>query len=373
MCISIQDLPFDTMTYKNTTEPDTESQFWKSTASCRQHRRYRQHFHGQRSQLWLAAHHPRQHLWLCFVCAISIPVTATAAYRQGLRSGRGTGGSLFNKKGSQHLSQPVDDDAPPIQSLDDMDELPSASAGNTFSPPKLTRNLSSSLEQQQAPPNNNTAAAAADVPAVIIFGFARNNLSAVLDHLSLIGPIASVETPSNPSANWATITFQEAWQAARAVRRNGEAILNGALIIGVKWADPSRVDAQFSAAPPANTSAQFSLTSTRPNQSSSSKSPLGPLAQNPPQTPQQHQQPPPTVGTPVPILGSAYKAQNAANTPNRWSLGGIIGSSAGPQGASPAAMSSAQSNPFAVNNDAQANQQQSSGVWSKVSDVIFGF
>lgn len=276
----------------------------------------------------------------------------------------------------------VDDDAPPIQSLDDMDELPGASSGSNLSPPKLSHRPLSTSPNDSGSQMSQAAATTpgSDAPKVIIFGFSRSALPQVLDHLSLIGPIVSVETPSNPSANWATITFQEAWQAARAIRRNGEVIQNGALILGVKWADPSRTDAaSLSAAAPTSQlalSAPKANTAANNNNNSIAKSTSSYFgASQPPSTPQhQQQQPtaPPAVGTPVPILGSAYKNHNSQNASGRWTLGGLMGGST-PQHGQNGGQSAAAQNPFTVQQQQQGQAQQGGGVWSKVSDAIFGF
>lgn len=272
----------------------------------------------------------------------------------------------------------MDDDAPPIQSLDDMDELPAAASGSTsLVPSKFTSHSTSPNEQASALPVTTPPA---DAPKLIIFGFSRSALPQVIDHLSLIGPIVSVETPSNTNANYATITFQESWQAARAIRRNGELVQNGTIMIGIKWADPSRADvSQFSSA--ANNNGPMGSSATPVGQfgqarPSNPKSPFNPLpnssAITTPSTPQQPNAAP-AVGSPVPILGSNYKATDLQHSGSRWSISGMLGNSAAPQTHGDAAnANTAANNPF-VPQQQQQQSQQAPGVWSKVSDAIFGF
>ena len=42
-------------------------------------------------------------------------------------------------------------------------------------------------------------------------------------------------TPGPEGANWFKIAYKHEWEAARAVRKNGE-LINGAWMVGVKWA-----------------------------------------------------------------------------------------------------------------------------------------
>lgn len=70
--------------------------------------------------------------------------------------------------------------------------------------------------------------------AVIVFGFPPDQATAVAQLFSSMGDVASLEPPPQ-GANWFQISYQNSWEAARAVRKSGE-ILGDHIMIGVRWA-----------------------------------------------------------------------------------------------------------------------------------------
>ncbi|GAA99653.1 uncharacterized protein L969DRAFT_102984 [Mixia osmundae IAM 14324] len=115
------------------------------------------------------------------------------------------------------------EDAPPISSLDDTDDLPVSYAKDT------------SMTLSTSPAKNGAEAEGTESYRVHVFGFTVASLDAVLDHFGSIGDMELVESCPE-GGNWITLAYKEAWAAARAVRRNGE-IIGGLIMIGAKWAD----------------------------------------------------------------------------------------------------------------------------------------
>jgi nuclear pore complex protein Nup53 len=56
----------------------------------------------------------------------------------------------------------------------------------------------------------------------------------ILQYFSQLGDILGSEVDSS-GGNWVTIVYRQEWEAARAVRKNGD-VLGGIWMVGVKWA-----------------------------------------------------------------------------------------------------------------------------------------
>jgi hypothetical protein len=69
---------------------------------------------------------------------------------------------------------------------------------------------------------------------IIVFGFPEDKISAAIKLFTSLGETREPEQGPN-GANWFKIAFKHEWEAARAVRKNGE-LINGAWMVGVKWA-----------------------------------------------------------------------------------------------------------------------------------------
>jgi nuclear pore complex protein Nup53 len=78
-------------------------------------------------------------------------------------------------------------------------------------------------------------APSSQAPPILIFGFNAALVDPIIAHFGQLGEIVDY-TPAPEGGNWVSVTYREAWCAARAVRRNGE-IIGGKLMIGVKWAE----------------------------------------------------------------------------------------------------------------------------------------
>lgn len=69
---------------------------------------------------------------------------------------------------------------------------------------------------------------------MIVFGFPNDKLQAAIKLFSSLGE-SQEPTPGPEGANWFKIAYKHEWEAARAVRKNGE-LINGQWMVGVKWA-----------------------------------------------------------------------------------------------------------------------------------------
>lgn len=68
---------------------------------------------------------------------------------------------------------------------------------------------------------------------VVVFGFPRDKYEEIVGVFVAMGDSSVIESPV--ACNWVTISYKNSWEAARAIRRNGE-IIGGTTMIGVKWA-----------------------------------------------------------------------------------------------------------------------------------------
>ncbi|KAK4056794.1 hypothetical protein OIO90_002043 [Microbotryomycetes sp. JL221] len=129
----------------------------------------------------------------------------------------------------------MDEDAPPISSLGEMDgggydaAIYHHDAMNQSTLAK-TSNGGNSLPSQQS---------SAAGYAINVFGFPSSALELVLEYFGQFGEIQST-MPSTEGGNWVTIVYTQAWSAFRAARKNGE-VLGGALMIGVKAVDEDQL------------------------------------------------------------------------------------------------------------------------------------
>jgi hypothetical protein len=96
----------------------------------------------------------------------------------------------------------------------------------------------SSLSQPQQTTNTPAASGTSTSSStIIIFGFSPEFYSEIVELFKSIGETTLVEPPPS-DRNWISISYRNSWEAARAVRRNGEvlALSGGNVMIGVKWA-----------------------------------------------------------------------------------------------------------------------------------------
>ncbi|KAG0667197.1 hypothetical protein C6P46_002609 [Rhodotorula mucilaginosa] len=252
--------------------------------------------------------------------------------------------------------QEIEEDAPPVASL------------NEFESGDYAADSGSRLATSHDPTASPFAAASAPLPShstahskegysVYVFGFPAAATDLVLDFFTPFGEIVST-TPSTEGGNWVTITYAQAWSAARAARKNGE-ILGGALMVGVKAVDEDGLRRALAGAEGGQDLVPSAPSATPvPRQNGNA----GGGATSTPSG----------VGRPVNVLGpqSAFKA---APTPTRKGFLGLGGGGATapstPSGADPHASLFAEKSKQA----ALAQQPQQKGVLGKVSDMVFGW
>ncbi|GAA5861949.1 hypothetical protein JCM3774_001363 [Rhodotorula dairenensis] len=251
--------------------------------------------------------------------------------------------------------QEIEEDAPPVASLNEVDGgdhagLHTDSGARYATSPDPT---ASPFASASTPLPSHSAAHAKEGYSVYVFGFPAAATDLVLDFFSQFGEILS-QTPSTEGGNWVTITYAQAWSAARAARKNGE-VLGGALMIGVKAVDEDALRRALAGAEGGQ-----DLVSSAPS-----------AAQAPRQTGNNGGSATPSgVGRPVNVLGpqSAFKA---APTPTRKGFLGLGGATVPPtpSGTDPHASLFAEKSKQA----ALAQQPQQKGVLGKVSDMVFGW
>ncbi|KIM34351.1 hypothetical protein M408DRAFT_13877 [Serendipita vermifera MAFF 305830] len=120
-------------------------------------------------------------------------------------------GTFGAENGDQHMSrqQPLDEDAPPTQSLlDEINTIPMG--GDPFKTP---------IRNQRHQRSNTTK----EWHEVIVFGFPKDKLQAAAKLFSSLGDSQEPQ-PGPEGANWFKIAYKHEWEAARAVRKNVNAI-----------------------------------------------------------------------------------------------------------------------------------------------------
>ncbi|CAG7847208.1 SubName: Full=Uncharacterized protein {ECO:0000313/EMBL:CCA66784.1} [Serendipita indica DSM 11827] len=135
-------------------------------------------------------------------------------------------GTFGAETGDQHMSrqQPLDEDAPPTQSvLDELDTIPTNR--DPFKTPARNRTHQRSTTNKEW-------------HDVIVFGFPQDKISAAIKLFTSIGETQEPQ-PGPEGANWFKISYKHEWEAARAVRKNGE-LMNGQWMVGVKWAQDGK-------------------------------------------------------------------------------------------------------------------------------------
>lgn len=144
---------------------------------------------------------------------------------------------------SKRISDALEDDAPPKESLLDDDgsngrlsrQDPTAHRSLASS---LTTHLSNQSSNQPSQPEQTPIAPLSTGYKVYVFGFTPTQQSFVINHFSSIGELVCPPEFSTEGGNWAIVTYKHSPAAQRAVRKNGE-ILGGIIMIGCKFADES--------------------------------------------------------------------------------------------------------------------------------------
>lgn len=182
-----------------------------------------------------------------------LPQVASSAHTLSTPS-RSPKAGLFARELPKPRVEEMDEDAPPIESLGEMDGNDSLSISPGKQPQRsnfessYVQVLSCAADAHTSPSYANTQASnpspslepstlppPAAGASINVFGFPSEALSMVISHFAQFGEVIAT-TPNTEGGNWITITYAEPWSAIRAARRNGE-VLGGVLMLGVKLLD----------------------------------------------------------------------------------------------------------------------------------------
>ncbi|KAI0793946.1 hypothetical protein C8Q74DRAFT_1365483 [Fomes fomentarius] len=270
--------------------------------------------------------------------------------------------SMFESSRQRQRQTLADEDAPPTASVNDIiNEIPESSSRfsqrNAFessqSRVSVFRSPHPSTPKQASPAQQNSQPI-----YIIVFGYPPDKYSVTVEYFRSLGETTDAEQ-SSELLNCFRIGYLRPGEAFRAVRKNGE-ILNGAWMVGAKWADPAQAEALlgsslirsaaqspefFAASPDAmNTSPTSNGFTSRMNVDE-----LVPRFG----TPRGGEPSPPTVGTPIKLAPSASAFRRpGAGVP------------------APAPVSQTPLLPASASN---IQQSPSKGVLGQVSDLIFGW
>lgn len=122
----------------------------------------------------------------------------------------------------------VDNDAPPTESLLDGSSFNFAQHQHAHHQPLRSVAIGSSNQTQgttSLPTHNGTV-------SVIVSGFYPDRAHSVVSQFTAIGDCSAPEM-SAEGGNWFTITYVQPWDAARALKRDGD-VINGDMMIAVR-------------------------------------------------------------------------------------------------------------------------------------------
>jgi len=148
--------------------------------------------------------------------------------------------STFGAESDGHMREPMDEDAPPTESVfDSIGGLP-----RTVKSLGLSRTSPSPLARS----NSNQAQTKNDWFDLIVFGYPPDKYESATKLFQSLGETSEPE-PGPSGANFFKIGFKSQWDAARAVRKNGE-LVGGTWMVGGKWADPNQAELSQYVTPP---------------------------------------------------------------------------------------------------------------------------
>ncbi|KAF9528973.1 hypothetical protein CPB83DRAFT_790851 [Crepidotus variabilis] len=187
----------------------------------------------------------------------------------------------------------ADEDAPPMSSINDIpnefnvDHSPKPFNGRRGGP---------------VSPNTGTQQ---DPTYIVVFGYPQDKYSVTVEYFKSLGHATEAD-PHLEIANCFRIGYQDAGDAMRAVRKNGE-ILGGSFMIGAKWADPAQAEVLLGQ--------QFgrSTFGSSPGQNFGSTGNFGndSMQLDEPAPPNTYQPETPTVGTPIRLAPSTSAFRQA--------------------------------------------------------------
>ncbi|TFY83304.1 hypothetical protein EWM64_g712 [Hericium alpestre] len=134
---------------------------------------------------------------------------------------------------SSRQRQTLDEDAPPLTSVNDIVNATYTESPSTF----LRRNTPSEVF---APRPSHTPQQAAEPLYVIVFGYPPDKYSVAVEYFKQFGETTEPD-PHTEVVNCFRIGYKQPGDAMRAVRKNGE-VVSGNWMVGAKWANPSQAE-----------------------------------------------------------------------------------------------------------------------------------
>ncbi|KAJ6513510.1 hypothetical protein DFH09DRAFT_1374167 [Mycena vulgaris] len=244
--------------------------------------------------------------------------------------------SMFQS--SRQRQTMADEDAPPMNSVNDIPtEMHADSSSSHFQPRGSTLNSSFARSRPRPP----SVTQSSPMLYIIVFGYPSDKYSVTVEYFKSLGD-ASDPDPNAEIVNCFKIGYRDPADAMRAVRKNGE-ILGGSWMVGAKWADPAQAEALLN----------------QPVVRHSSPLEADPMAVDSPSPHAYGGTSTPTVGTPIKLAPSASAFRRAA---------------AGPSAPKPAPAPQAPSWASDVAPPTAAGAAPAGkGVLGQVSDMIFGW
>ncbi|KAJ7464345.1 hypothetical protein FB451DRAFT_1138741 [Mycena latifolia] len=235
----------------------------------------------------------------------------------------------------------ADEDAPPMNSVNDIPTEMHADSSSSFQPRGSNLNSSFARSRPRPPPVTQPS----QMLYIIVFGYPSDKYSVTAEYFKSLGA-ASDPDPHADIVNCFRIGYSDPADAMRAVRKNGE-VLGGSWMVGAKWADAAQAEALLS----------------QPVVRHSSPDPGAMAVDSPSPSPGAHAfggTNTPTVGTPIKLAPSTSAFRRAA---------------AGPSAPKPALAPQAPSWPSDAPpaGAAGAAAPAGKGVLGQVSDMIFGW
>jgi len=134
-----------------------------------------------------------------------------------------------------------DEDAPPMNSVNDIPTEMYADSGSSHFQPR-NAGLTSSLARSRPKPSPVTSPA--PMLYIIVFGYPSDKYSLTVEYFKSLGD-ASEPDPHVEIVNCFKIGYKDPADAMRAVRKSGE-VLGGSWMVGAKWADAAQAEALLS-------------------------------------------------------------------------------------------------------------------------------
>ncbi|KAJ7181122.1 hypothetical protein C8R46DRAFT_1211395 [Mycena filopes] len=234
-----------------------------------------------------------------------------------------------------------DEDAPPMNSVNDIPtEMYADTSSSHFQPRSSAMNSSFARSRPRPPPVSQTS----PMLYIIVFGYPSDKYSVTVEYFKSLGD-ASDPDPHAEIMNCFKIGYRDPADAMRAVRKNGE-VLGGSWMVGAKWADAAQAEALLSQPVVRHSSPEPTAMSV--------DAPSGGHAFGRPSTP--------TVGTPIKLAPSASAFRRAAGP----------SASAAPKPA-PAPQAPTWTSDAAAPAGGAGAAPAGKGVLGQVSDMIFGW